>query len=60
MVFSFFQNINNANDSKKLQAAANVFEALIAAIFLDSDYSLKTVWDVIGPLFQRYGRKLIE
>jgi dsRNA-specific ribonuclease len=54
------QNIKQWDDLIIPPAVANVFEALTAAIFLDSDYSLKTVWDIIGPLFQLYGRKLIE
>jgi dsRNA-specific ribonuclease len=54
------QNINQSDNLIIPQAVADVFGALIAAIFFDSDYSLKTVWDIIEPLFQRYGRKLIE
>lgn len=31
-----------------------MFEALIGAIFIDSGYSLQTVWEVIEPLLRPY------
>ncbi|CAF1193375.1 unnamed protein product, partial [Adineta steineri] len=33
---------------------ADVFEALVGAIFLDSGYSLNTVWNIIEPLLRQY------
>ena len=33
---------------------ADVFEALIAAIFLDSENSLTVVWKVIEPFFGKF------
>ncbi|CAF4133941.1 unnamed protein product, partial [Adineta steineri] len=38
----------------------DVFEALVGAIFLDTNQSLKTVWDVIFPLFQPFIDHIIE
>ena len=33
---------------------ADVFEALVGAIFIDSGYSLDTVWKVVHPRLQSY------
>lgn len=33
---------------------ADVFEALVGAIFIDSGYSLDTVWKVVHPLLRSY------
>ncbi|CAF3242033.1 unnamed protein product [Rotaria sp. Silwood2] len=36
------------------KALADVFEALVGAIFLDSGNSLETVWRVVEPLLRKY------
>ncbi|CAF3577169.1 unnamed protein product [Adineta steineri] len=41
-------------DSTAPKALADVFEALVGAIFLDAGKCLKTVWQVIQPLLQQY------
>ncbi|CAF4445734.1 unnamed protein product, partial [Adineta steineri] len=41
-------------DSTAPKALADVFEALVGAIFLDAEKCLKTVWEVIQPLLQQY------
>ncbi|CAM4964802.1 unnamed protein product, partial [Rotaria socialis] len=47
-------------DSTAPKALADVFEALIGAIFLDSGYSLETVWTIIEPLLRQYITRSIE
>ena len=44
------QNVNKKSDK---------LEALIGAVFFDSDYSLKAVWDVINLLLRQYTGKSI-
>ncbi|CAF2139709.1 unnamed protein product [Rotaria magnacalcarata] len=41
-------------DSTAPKALADVFEALVGAIFLDSGNCLETVWRVIEPLLRKY------
>jgi dsRNA-specific ribonuclease len=55
------QNVTQWADSTIPEAAANIFEALIGAIFFDSNYSLKVVWDVnvIDLLLRQYTGKSI-
>ncbi len=48
--FFFLQNVTQHDD---------VFEALIGAIFFDSNYSLEVVWDVIDRLVRQYTGKSI-
>lgn len=48
------QNIEQWADPTAPKALADVFEALIGAIFLDSGYCLKTVWNIIEPLLRQY------
>ncbi|CAM4788781.1 unnamed protein product [Rotaria magnacalcarata] len=47
-------------DSTAPKALADVLEALIGAIFLDSGYSLETVWTIIEPLLRQYITRSIE
>ncbi|CAF1330162.1 unnamed protein product [Adineta steineri] len=41
-------------DTTAPKALADVFEALVGAVFLDSGNSLQTVWDVFEPLLRNY------
>ncbi|CAF0889921.1 unnamed protein product [Didymodactylos carnosus] len=41
-------------DSTAPKTLADVFEALVGAIFLDSNSSLKVVWDVFEPILKKY------
>lgn len=47
-------------DSTAPKMLADVFEALIGAIFVDSNYSLSRVWQVIEPLLREYIGKIID
>ncbi|CAF2107810.1 unnamed protein product [Rotaria magnacalcarata] len=47
-------DIDQWADSTAPKALADVFEALVGAIFLDSEKCLKTVWNVIEPLLRQY------
>ncbi|CAF1174718.1 unnamed protein product [Adineta ricciae] len=53
-------DINQWADSTAPKALADVFEALVGAIFLDSGYCLATVWQAIEPLLREYIRRSIE
>ncbi len=67
--FSTDENVYKMNLSKKdrrnifflqnVTQQADVFEALIAAIFFDSNYSLSVVWNVIDRLVRQYTGKSI-
>ncbi|CAF4697295.1 unnamed protein product [Rotaria sp. Silwood1] len=48
------KDIDKWADSTAPKALADVFEALIGAIFLDSGYCLDTVWKIIEPLLRQY------
>ncbi|CAF3463043.1 unnamed protein product [Rotaria sp. Silwood1] len=48
------KDIDQWADSTAPKALADVFEALVGAIFLDSGKCLQTVWNVIEPLLQNY------
>ncbi|CAF4292177.1 unnamed protein product, partial [Adineta steineri] len=48
------------NSSKVPKILPDVFKALVGAISLDTNQSLKTVWDVIFPLFQPFIDHIIE
>ncbi|CAF1375740.1 unnamed protein product [Rotaria sordida] len=48
------KDIDQWADSTAPKALADVFEALVGAIFLDSKKCLQTVWNVIEPLLQQY------
>ncbi|CAF3207657.1 unnamed protein product [Rotaria sp. Silwood2] len=48
------KDIDQWADSTAPKALADVFEALVGAIFLDSNKCLQTVWNVIKPLLQQY------
>jgi dsRNA-specific ribonuclease len=47
-------------DSTAPKMLADVFEALVGAIFVDSNYSLSRVWQVIEPLLQQYIGEIID
>ncbi|UJR09291.1 hypothetical protein I4U23_013534 [Adineta vaga] len=47
-------------DSTAPKALADVFEALVGAIFLDSDKCLETVWQTIEPLLREYIKRSID
>ncbi|CAF4312506.1 unnamed protein product [Rotaria sp. Silwood2] len=53
------KDIDQWADSTAPKALADVFEALIGAIFLDSGYCLETVWKIIEPLLRQYISTLI-
>ncbi|CAF1034570.1 unnamed protein product [Rotaria sp. Silwood1] len=48
------KDIDRWADSTAPKALADVFEALMGAIFLDSGNCLDTVWQVVEPLLRRY------
>ncbi|CAF3158650.1 unnamed protein product [Rotaria sp. Silwood2] len=48
------KNLDRWADSTAPKALADVFEALVGAIFIDSGNSLETVWQVIEPLLRKY------
>ncbi|CAF3752172.1 unnamed protein product [Rotaria sp. Silwood1] len=48
------KNLDQWADSTAPKALADVFEALVGAIFFDSGNSLETVWQVIEPLLRKY------
>ncbi|UJR36873.1 hypothetical protein I4U23_029586 [Adineta vaga] len=48
------QDIYEWADSTAPKPLADVFEALVGAIFIDCGYSLDTVWKVIEPLLRQY------
>ncbi|CAF1083057.1 unnamed protein product, partial [Didymodactylos carnosus] len=47
-------------DATAPKALADVFEAIVGAIFLDSQNSLQTVWRVIEPFMRNYIEKSIS
>ena len=49
-----FEDIDRWADPTAPKALADVFEALVGAIFLDSGYSLEAVWKIIEPLLRTY------
>lgn len=52
------QDIDQWASSTAPKALADVFEALVGGIFLDSGKCLATVWKVLQPLLQNYlGRR---
>ena len=56
LFFYFFQNVHQQNNLIVPSAVLDVFDALIGSIFLDSNYSLRIVWDVFNYLFgQHFG-----
>ncbi|CAF1273759.1 unnamed protein product [Rotaria sordida] len=54
------KDIDQWADSTAPKALADVFEALIGAIFLDSGYCLETVWKIIEPLLRQYIDRSIQ
>ncbi|CAF2739925.1 unnamed protein product [Rotaria sp. Silwood2] len=54
------KDIDQWADSTAPKALADVFEALIGAIFLDSGYCLETVWKIIEPLLRQYINRSIK
>ncbi|CAF1327083.1 unnamed protein product [Didymodactylos carnosus] len=47
-------NISSYADSRAPKALADVFEAIVGAIFFDSGNSLQIVWNVFEPFFRNY------
>ena len=52
--FSDIQNLDQWANTTAPKALADVFEALVGAVFLDSDNSLDVVWKMIEPLLRNY------
>ena len=52
--FSDAQNLDQWANTTAPKALADVFEALVGAVFLDSDNSLDVVWKMIEPLLRNY------
>ncbi len=58
LLISYFlirlKDLDQWADTTAPKALADVFEALIGAIFLDSGHSLEVVWRVLEPLLRHY------
>jgi dsRNA-specific ribonuclease len=56
---SINKNTDQWANSSAPEFVAEVFDALVGAVFFDSNFSLKIVWDVIYPLLRSYIGMLI-